>query len=207
MKRKIYLLSITLLAFGSCSQPTNEDENNSNVEQTSNSSNDAMELGENEIQEYGLITQIEDGIYPMYIVTMELPERKITRDFNLNIEAISQNAEDIPQLVGNYATIHYTSIFESNLLDLQLNGKSVLGRQVALNDSSFKKVTGTLKGATALTPGDLPGNISVINKDGKIELFPCYITSEIVAINEQEVTAIYNERGVETITYIKAVKE
>ena len=59
---------------------------------------------DDEIREYGIIESIEDGQYPMFVVTLEFPKRKTKASFNLNIEAISQTSSDLDSLIGKYVS-------------------------------------------------------------------------------------------------------
>ena len=55
---------------------------------------------EDEIREYGIIKTIEDTEYPMFVVTVEFPERQTTAYFNINIEALPQSDSDLYALKG-----------------------------------------------------------------------------------------------------------
>lgn len=126
------------------------------------------EPSDEDIQEYGIIEAIEDGGYPFFVVTVNFVERALKQDFNLNIEAISLDAEKLHQLRGKYATIFYTSELENSLSDLHYQGTSLFGEYAPEMDNSWKQITGTLQGANKPTPGDLPGKISVVNDKEEI---------------------------------------
>lgn len=154
------------------------------------------------LQEFGIIENIEDGAYPFYIVTVNFVEREMKVDFNLNIEAISLDVEGLFNLVGKYATIYYTSELENSLDDLQIDGASLFGEYAPDFDSDWRQITGILSGADKITPGDLPGMISISNSEGEKMDFELFIDSETVKANGKTVDAFYDIRGVNTIVQI-----
>lgn len=159
---------------------------------------------DDEIREFGRIMAIEDGPYPMFVITVEFPERKMKADFNLNIESISLTMSRLQKLKGKYATIYYLSEMKQDLYDIHRNGVSLMGEYAPEIDPSWKTITGTLIRASAETDGDLPDVVSVKDKIGNKTSFEFFITAEMVAANEKEVTAFYSEEYVETITYLRA---
>lgn len=161
------------------------------------------EPSDDEIFEFGIISNIEDGVYPMFILTLEIPERQMTESFNLNIEAISLDVESLDNLVGKYATIYYLSELENNLHDVHFNGKSLLGEYAPEEDYSTRHITGVLEGAESETVSDLPGEVSITDKNGTKVIFSWYVDSEMVVANGKIVTAYYSIRGNEIITHIQ----
>ena len=164
------------------------------------------EPGDDEIREYGIIESIEDGAYPMFSITVNFVEREMKQSFSLSIEAISLTDSDLNKLKGKYATIYYTSDLENNLSDLYYNEKSLSGEYAPEMDSSWKKITGTLSGATSLS-GDLPGKITVTDSEGEKITFEWFIDDEILKVNGKTITAFYTVRGVNKITHIEPSEE
>ncbi len=163
---------------------------------------------EDEISEYGIIKTIEDAQYPMFIVTVEFPEKQTEADFNLNVEAISQSAVDLESLQGKYVTFYYTDTSENILMDLHFNGKTLYDDEEAPEiDSSYKSITGILSGAENETAGDLPDTIYITTEDGNKMAFEEYITAEIVAKNGNTVTGYYYMKYGQTITYLKVSED
>lgn len=160
------------------------------------------EPNDDEIREYGKIISIEDGVYPMFVVTVDFPERQMQVDFNLNIEAIELDVSTLNNLIGKLATIYYLSELNNDLYDLQLNGKSILGDFVPEKDPDWKQITGVLHGAKEVTSSDLPGTITLTDKNDNVVSFEYYVTPEMVIGNSKVVSAFYSMRGVNTITYI-----
>jgi hypothetical protein len=159
-----------------------------------------------EIREYGIIKTIEDAEYPMFVVTVEFPERQTTADFNINIEALPQSDSDLYALKGKYATIYYEDDSENMLMDIHFNGKTLYGKDAPEIDDSYKSITGILSGAETETAGDLPNTIYITDKDGVEMPFKEFIISEVVAKNGKTVTGYYYTRYNQTITYIKESK-
>lgn len=153
------------------------------------------------LTEYGKLVDIEDGVYPMYSVTVNFVERKFKQSFNINITEINISAEELYKLKNKYIRFNYTSELENLAEDIQLNSKSVLGNYAPAIDKTWKKVTGILNGAD-YESGDLPSNISVTIKTGEKIFFKFYVLPEVIAVNKKEVTIYYYTRGVNTITSI-----
>ena len=76
--------------------------------------NGEREPTDDEIREFGIISNIEDGIYPMFIFTVEFPDRGFQMDFNLNMEYANIDPKSIDQLIGKYASFYYTSELEND---------------------------------------------------------------------------------------------
>lgn len=163
---------------------------------------EGREPTDEEIREYGKIINIEDGVYPMFVVTFELPERQMKSMFKLNIEAITLDSETLAGLEGKYISFYYTSELENDLADIHLNGTTLLGEYAPELNLSWKNITGVLKGAENETMSDLPDEITVTDENGKVISFEYYITPEMVAANGKVVKAYYLIRGIETITYV-----
>lgn len=181
--------------------PTNE-----KVETTELKGTD-REPTDDEIREYGIIKSIEDGQYPMFVVTVEFPERQSKASFNLNIEAISQTTADIDSLIGNYASIYYIDSSNNMLMDIHFDGKTLYGKYAPEIDASFKKVTGILSGAEKETAGDLPSTIYITEANGNKMAFKEFVTEEIKIKNGQKVTGYYYLKYNNTITYLKKSKD
>jgi len=157
---------------------------------------------DDEIQEYGIIVGIEDGPYPMFIITMEFPRREMKIDFNLNVETISQDMAAIYDLKGKYVRFYYLSDMVNDLTDLHINDVTLFGEWAPEFNPQWKSITGKLSGAETETVSDLPGEIYVNDETGRQISFELYIDSEVVNANGKVVTAYYSMRGVNTITYI-----
>ncbi|NPD44400.1 MULTISPECIES: hypothetical protein [unclassified Lentimicrobium] len=158
---------------------------------------------DDEIREFGIISNIEDGIYPMFIVTIEFPEREFQMDFNLNMEYANIDPKSIDLLIGKYASFYYTSELENRLIDMHFQGKSLMGDYAPEVSDNWKKVNGVLSGAESPTISDLPGSISITDKSGEVFEFEYYVDEMMVKANGQEVNAFYTLRGVEDITYLR----
>lgn len=156
-----------------------------------------------EIQEYGLIKRIEDAGYPFFIVTVEFSERNMTIDFNLNAEEASLAPDVLQSAEGKYATIYYTSNLEPSLVDMTLNGKSVMLDEPLTRHPDYKVITGVLTGAEEPTPGDLPDEVCITDKNGEQQCFKYYVDDEMVRANGQEVVAIYTLQGRNNITRLQ----
>lgn len=157
---------------------------------------------DDEIREYGRVVGLEDGAYPMFIISIEFPERKMFADFNLNIESIAMTVEELNNLNNKYVTLYYTSELDVNLRDLQLDNVSVLGDDAFMSDNA-KEIIGILSGAETATVSDLPGKITITPSNGEPLAIEYYVTEEMTSANGQEITAFYSTRSIERLTYLE----
>jgi len=143
------------------------------------------------LHETGLIKAVEDGAYPMYSVTIELPKAHLTQTFSLNVEATNIDQTALDKAVGQYVSFDYTSELVPNLIEIELNGKPLLNDNTV---DGLKKVTGTLSGAETVTTSDLPGLVTVTDSAGKQTNFPYYVAPEMMPANGKEVAVYYEVR-------------
>tara|TARA_R110002072_G_scaffold71681_1_gene171713 strand:- start:1885 stop:2559 length:675 start_codon:yes stop_codon:yes gene_type:complete len=171
------------------------------VDNTIDTETKEYEPTDDELREYGIIVDVEDGAYPFYSVTVDFVERNMKQSFTVNIEGFNINSETLEGLKGKYATIYYTSDLENDLSDLHFEGKSLFGEYAPEKDDNWKQVTGILSGATSLS-GDLPGEITITDTNGEETTFELYIEDETMKVNGKKVTAYYSLRSSNIITHI-----
>ena len=56
------------------------------------------------LHETGLIKAVEDGVYPIHSVTIELPKAHLTQTFSLNVEAADINQAALGKAVGQHVS-------------------------------------------------------------------------------------------------------
>lgn len=205
MKKNIYIISVLLLLVFTACKKTNSGTHKEDVKSHIDFEEETDDLND-ELREFGIIENIEDGAYPFFVVTVNFVERKMKIDFKLNVENISLDINGLYDLVGKYATIYYTSELENNLTDLHVDGNSLLGEYPEFNPD-LHKITGVLGGAANVTAGDLPSTLSITDNNGEKMDFEWFIDSEIVKENGKTVTAFYNLRGVHEIINILPSEE
>lgn len=156
-------------------------------------------IKDDEIQERGILREIEDGSYPFASVTIEFPERNFSENFTLNFEEVrGVNPSMLNKWKGKYVSFRYTSKIANALLDVQKDGKSIMGEYAVEITSDMSKIVGVLEGADEETKGDLPSKITI----GTLR-FEFFVPKEMVAVNGTKVTGFYEER---TQNEIKAIK-
>lgn len=158
------------------------------------------EPGDEELNEYGLITAMEDAGYPMYNVTVSFPERQSSNDFTLNAENAALSHE-VNAFQDKYATLYYESNESNEVLDIIYDGKSLLGEYAPEDYKGLTKFEGVLKGATSES-GDLP-SVLTIEGEGETLAFEYFVDVETMAVNDQQVTVYYYKRYVDEITYMQ----
>lgn len=165
------------------------------------------EPNDDEIREYGLITDLEDAAYPLFTVTVSFPERKMENQFYLDESKAELNPPNSGDFINKYATLYYVIETSSDLMDIQLNGESLLGQYAPEVDSEWFETEGFIRNATAPTTSDLPGELILELGIDKFMSFGYYLTEEIVAANNKKVKVFYQEREREKITYMELAED
>jgi hypothetical protein len=213
--KKLFVLIVILNLFQSCGlspsdqysegiekeEPQQKQSTVTAAKDDSNINADREPLDE-EFNEYGLVKLVEDLGYPFYNLLIEFPERQMEASFMVNKEDLSYSGATLEELTGEYISFYYVNETENNLSDILYNGKSVLG-EYGYHDNDMKVVVGTLTNAEAETQGDIPGNILITTANGDKYSIDCFISSEIVAVNNKEVKVYFSEEFVNKITYIR----
>lgn len=138
----------------------------------------------------------------MYIVTINFEKIKFKLNYDLNIESISIDLEDLLKAKGKYVTFYYTSDLINNAIDIYFNGKSLSGQYAPQIEKNGKKVTGILSGAKRLS-GDTPSMIYVTNSSGDKYKFDWFIDDELIKLNNKSITVYYDYKYSNKITHIE----
>lgn len=155
------------------------------------------------LKEKGLLKEVEDSGYPFATLTIEFPERKMTEYFTVNLEETKDaDINTLRKWVGRYVSFGYTSEPSSALLDVQVNGKSIVSDEKLDLEPELKQIKGVLSGADEETPGDLPGKVTITAKNMSIT-FEFFVTKNMVPFNGKTVVGFYEER---TENIIKSIK-
>lgn len=164
-------------------------------------------LVEDGINEFGILKEVEDSGYPLATLQIEFPERKFPEYFTINLEEVKNvNMGLLQKWIGKYVAFTYNSNLTNALVDIQINGKSVINTEPVEFSKNTIKVLGVLKGASKVTESDLPSTISISTANNQKLLFDYYITPEMLKINGRKVVAYYEEVVSNTITKIKVSK-
>lgn len=158
------------------------------------------EPNDEELNEYGIITAIEDSGYPMSMVSVSFPEREMNFDFLLNEEDVMLS-HGLMEFLDQYATIYYEIIDSNDIMDIIFEGQSLLGEYAPEDHEGLEKFEGTLKRATSAS-GDLPSTISVAGENETLD-FEYFVDEDLIAINGQKITVYYYQRARELITYME----
>jgi len=201
------IITIVFLQFSNCNTAPKKEVNPKTEEVVIEKNTATREPTDDEIRTYGIVKSIEDGQYPMFVVTVGFPKRKTSEIFNLNIEAISQTASDLERFIGKTISFYYEDTSHNMLMDIHVNGITLYGEYAPEIDASFKKITGILSGAEKETAGDLPNTIYITDTKGHKMEFKEFITSKIAAKNGKMVTGYYYMKYNQTITHIISPKD
>ncbi len=169
------------------------------------------ELGEptgDEVREFGKIKKAEDAGYPMFVLEIEFPERQYSETFLLNMEEHDNlDPAALSNHVGKYAAFFYTSESKDALLDVTLDGKSLVGVSEGDLPEGLSKITGILNCSADDMGGDLPGSLSITTADEISVKFEFFLTQEMVDANGKKVEAYFEPRTENKITKIQLQKE
>lgn len=179
----------------------------SNQSHSSSLKNNNIAIHDDDINEFGLLKDVEDSGYPLATLHIEFPERKFSEYFTINLEEVKNvNMGVLQKWKGKYVAFTYNSDLTNALIDLQINGKSAINTEPMEFSDNVQIVVGVLRGAGKVTESDLPSTISITTTDNQKLLFDYYITPEMVKINGRKVMAYYEEVVSNTITKIKVSK-
>jgi hypothetical protein len=144
-----------------------------------------------ELSDTGLVTQIAERAYPMFLVTMEFSERKQVLQFDIVLSDVAKDAEELNALLNKYVAIQYMRESLPMLIDIQPEGASIRGEPVT--DLKQKNaIIGVLSGAELPSSGDLPSTFSITQNDGNVMDFSYFITQSMTKGNGREVTVFYD---------------
>ncbi|HEV7692980.1 MAG TPA: hypothetical protein VGO52_19255 [Hyphomonadaceae bacterium] len=165
---------------------------------------DVAPLGDFKIT--GILTKVESGAYPMYVLTVDTGDGKEPLVLNFNNEEAKKSPADldIGSLEGKRVGLDYTRKNELNMLSMKLDGKELLAQDPAHPaPDADSSVTGKLDGVTELTQSDLPDTLTVVDSAGKKYDFEAYVSeAAVVAANGKTVTVGYDTRPREDVTAI-----
>lgn len=165
------------------------------------------ELGEptgDEVREFGKIKKAEDAGYPMFVLEIEFPERQYSETFLLNMEEHDNlDPAALSNHVGKYAAFFYTSESKDALLDVTLDGKSLVGVSEGDLPEGLSKITGILNCSADDMGGDLPGSLSITTADEISVKFEFFLTQEMVDANGKQVEGYFEPRTENKITKFK----
>lgn len=211
MMKHIALISGFLLLLTGCTPKTTEQANEGSTPQgTAPASIDEAPVlpagftvrapADEELNEFGIITGLEEAGYPLYNVTVSFPERGTSSNFLLNAEKASLSHE-VNAFAEKYATIYYESETSNEVLDIIFEGKSLSGAYEPGDHEGLESFTGVLRGASSAS-GDLPTKLAVEGEDGALP-FEYFVDAATMTANDQAVTIYYYTRYLDAITYLE----
>jgi len=175
----------------------------STTQETAQQTPEDAPSSDDEIQERGILKKVDDGGYPFATLTIEFPERNFSEYFTINFEdAKGVDLATIYKWEGKHVSFRYTSQITNALLDVQKDGKSLMGENAPEITSEMSKIVGVLQGADEETPGDIPGKVTI----GTLS-FEFFVTKEMVEANNTKVTGYYEERTQNQVKSIKLLSQ
>jgi hypothetical protein len=200
------LLSMSTTCANSGNQSATTETNPPATAQTPPATPSVEPVSDDEINERGLLKAVDDSGYPFATLTIEFPERKFSEQFTINLGNVKNvTMNELSEGIGHYVAFAYTSEISNALLDIQLDGESLLGDDAPTLQADTKQIMGKLKGANRETTGDEPGKISITTDDNTTETFYYFVTKQMVAANGKIVIGYFEERTQNTIKSMKVL--
>ena len=197
-------LLTVLLCFALCLSCTGQSKPTAQAQQEAPAQESSS--AQEEIREMGLLKSAEDSGYPFMTLQIEFPERGFEEYFSVNLQEVGVDPGTISKWVGRYVEFYYTSNIANALMDLRMEGKSLLGMNPDDLPEGLKRATGVLDCPDELS-GDTPGTLSVTDPHEFSLNFEFFITQELVDAKGQIVEAFYEERTENKIAKIKVLKK
>ncbi len=164
-------------------------------------------LAEGEQQIVGKIVRIEDGAYPMFFVHVIAPGQSSELPLDLNAEEADLGGKSAGDFDGKNATVTYVVESKPSLVDVRMDGQTVLGDAAPTVPLDGKaSVTGVLSGASEISGGDLPDEITVTDAGGKATTFAYYVIPSMIPANGRQVTAYYTDDTRNRVTAMRPAK-
>lgn len=164
-------------------------------------------IEEGETKEYGRVLTVEDGVYPMFWLQLEFPESGEVLDFEVNVQDLGWEAEEIHSMNGRFVTLYHKEDVSNDVVSVWLDGNNILDDELEAVEGETLEATGILEGAEQVTESDLPSTISVVNGAGEKVDFSLYVGPKLIEGNGKEVVVKYQERTRQVISYIRADAE
>jgi len=163
-------------------------------------------INSDELSATGLLRQVQDTDYPYCTLHIDLAGRPMPGQFVINLNELPAiRLGTLTSLIGKPVSFRYTSKRSHILLDIQINGRSLLNTAPAMVTASANKVTGVL-GVDELTTGDEPDRLLITAPNGTITEFRYYISSDLLEVNGTTVDAFYETRTIHTIKGLQPAK-
>jgi hypothetical protein len=145
------------------------------------------ELGGDFVMDRGVVTRVEDGVYPMYTVDIRLEEDTEPTTFSLIVEGASITGAPIDDMVSKSVAIEYV---DKDVWDLTyIDSSGAEGAENIEIGEGWRFVTGRLSGAAEVTGSDLPDLVTIELMGGESIEFEYYIDPEMSALNDTDVSA------------------
>lgn len=154
----------------------------------------------------GRLVSVEDGPYPMFVLTLQFSDQAEPQDFNVNVEAMDVDWTKFEEWIDRDLDVRYQTTVENHILALHCEGKAVEGYAEKIDPTWFQ-IYGTLEGATEASIGDLPDEFSVTDAAGNTVWFTDFFGEELVAVNGKTVDAYYVAHRAQALTAVALAGE
>lgn len=135
----------------------------------------------------GVVSSVEDGAYPMFTLHLIEDGMSVPTSFSLMAEGADLGGADLYTLEGKTVSIEYVEPERWDLISIALveneNDMDVEPRD------GWHFVSGRLHGASNITGGDLPDELTINVINGERIVFDYYIDEQMVALNNRDVSA------------------
>ncbi len=203
MQTQAIIISLAMTLFLSCKYNSEQAALPSNSTDTLAQAKEAGASGNNVVAAEGTLLEAEDSGYPFAYLVIEYGYKKTKEYFDIQLEEVKTvNMDDLVQMKGKKVSFTYTTELSDALLDIEAGGKSLIAEKPFDKKAETKTIEGILSGADEVTPGDLPGSVTITPSGGKAATFDFFVTEEMVKANGKKVKGYYETR---TTYHIKSI--
>lgn len=145
------------------------------------------DLGGEYIMDQGLVKEVEDGVYPMFTLHIQLDGENEPTPFSLMAEGVTITGGDLYDLAGKTVQFDYVERRSWDLIAINSADADAFVPDTVGDDWRF--VIGRLEGANKISMGDLPDTLTISTISGERFEFDDYIGDAMVELNETDVAA------------------
>ena len=145
------------------------------------------EIGGEYAMDQGVVTRIEDGVYPMFTLHIQLQDETEPKQFALMAEGATISGGELYELTGKSIQFDYVVREFWDLISISSSEVDAFDPETKGNDWRF--VIGRLQDAGEISVGDLPDRPSISTMSGERFEFEAYIDEAMVALNDKDVAA------------------
>ena len=160
----------------------------------------ADDLGGDYVMDQGVVTEVEDGAYPLFTLYIQLDGETESTPFSLMAEGVSITGGSLYELAGK--AIHFDYVDRESWDLISINSADDEAYVPETVGDEWRFVIGRLEGAEEVSMGDLPDTLSITTLSGEQFEFDNFVGDTMVELNESDVAAWLAPRSTKDILSI-----